>query len=80
MVLKFWLLQSDKLFDSGYTGRVKITSRDGQAVLPASAVLTNRVNYFTVTLETADSQTIYATNTVTSSITGSQTGITVNPA
>jgi|GEM_PF-1239745 len=65
---------------TGYAGTVKITSSDSQAVLPANAGLTNGVGSFSVTLETAGSQSITATDTVTSSITGSQTGITVNPA
>ena len=65
---------------TGYSGTVKITSSDSQAVLPANARLTNGVGSFSVTLKTAGSQSITATDTVTSSITGSQTGITVNAA
>ncbi len=65
---------------TGYAGTVAITSSDSQAVLPLSAGLTNGVGSFTVTLETAGSQSITATDTVTSSITGSQNGITVTHA
>src|SRR5262249_60643620 len=38
------------------------------------------VRSFTATLKTAGSQSLTATDTVTGSINGSQTGITVNPA
>jgi hypothetical protein len=55
-------------------------SSDLQAVLPANAGLMNGVGSFTVTLKTVGSQSITATDTVTSSITGSQSGITVNPS
>jgi len=63
---------------TGYTGTVKITSSDPQAVLPPNATLMNGVGTFTVTLKTAGSQSITATDTTTPSITGSQTGIVVN--
>jgi len=65
---------------SGYAGTVKITSSDSLAVLPANAALTNGVGSFAVTLKTAGSQSITATDTVTSAINGSQTAITVNHA
>jgi flagellin-like protein len=64
---------------TGYTGTVQITSSDTKAVLPANAKLTDGVGTFAVTLKTAGTQSITATDTVTSSITGSQTGIVVNP-
>ena len=63
--------------DTSYAGIVAITSSDSKAVLPASASLTNGVGTFTVTLETAGSQSITAIATSNSSITGSETGITV---
>jgi len=66
-----------------YTGTVFLTSSDGQALLPANYTFTssdNGVHTFNVTLKTAGTQSITATDTVTSSITGSQTGITVNAA
>ena len=65
---------------TGYTGTVAITSSDSQAVLPANAGLTYGVGSFTVTLETAGTQSITATDTMTNSITGSQIGITVTAA
>src|SRR5262249_8206843 len=65
---------------TGYTGTVRITSSDGQASLPANSTLTNGTGTFSATLKTAGAQSLTATDTVSSSITGSQTGITVNPA
>ena len=65
---------------TGYSGIVKITSSDSAAVLPANSGLTNGAGSFVVTLETAGIQSITATDTVTSAITGSQTGIQVNAA
>ena len=65
---------------TNYAGTVKITSSDNSAVLPPSAGLTNGVGSFTVTLKTAGSQSLTATDMATSSIVGSQSGIQVNPA
>src|SRR5439155_1535797 len=77
--------------DPTYTGTVHFTSTDSQAVLPANYTFTttatappgttpdNGVHTFSVTLKTAGSQTITATDTTSSSITGSTT-VTVNPA
>ena len=65
---------------TNYAGIVRITSSDGKAVLPLNAALTNGVGSFIVTLKTVGSQLITATDTVTSTITGSQNGITVNGA
>jgi hypothetical protein len=62
---------------TGYAGIAGITSSDNQAVLPANAGLTNGIGTFSVTLETAGTQSITATDIVTSPITGSQTGIAV---
>jgi hypothetical protein len=63
---------------TSYAGTVAITSSDSKAVLPANAQLTDGVGSFIVTLVTAGSQSITATDTVSNSITGSQTGLTVN--
>ncbi len=67
---------------SGYTGTVHFTSSDAQAVLPANytfTMLDQGVHVFSgVTLKTAGTQTVTATDTVASSITGSSGGITVN--
>src|SRR5262249_41026009 len=56
--------------DTGYAGTVSFTSTDGQAVLPGDSTLTNGTGTFSATLKTAGSQTITATDTVDSSITG----------
>ncbi|HLN26793.1 MAG TPA: hypothetical protein VK395_03555, partial [Gemmataceae bacterium] len=68
---------------TGYRGRVHFTSSDAQAVLPANYTFTSSdkgAHTFSATLKTAGTQSIAGTDTVTSSITGSQSGITVNPA
>ena len=68
---------------TGYRGTVHFTSSDGQAVLPANYTFTAAdagVHTFTgVTLKTAGKQTITATDTVTGSITGTES-VTVSPA
>ncbi len=65
---------------TGYTGTVHFTSTDGQALLPADATLTNGVGTFSVTLKTAGNQTLTATDTASSSITGTSNTITVSAA
>jgi hypothetical protein len=62
---------------TGYSGTVHFTSTDGAAVLPANGTLTSGVGTFSVTLNTLGSQTISATDTSTSSLTGSSAAITV---
>jgi len=62
---------------TGYTGTVYFASTDTQAALPSNSTLTNGVGTFSVTLKTAGSQTISATDTVNSSITGTSASITV---
>ena len=57
----------------GYAGTVHFTSSDFAAVLPADSTLINGVRTFSVTLGTAGLQTVTATDTTTSSITGSAT-------
>jgi hypothetical protein len=67
----------------GYRGTVQFTSSDGQATLPSSYTFTEEdagSHQFAATLASAGTQSITATDTTTSSITGSQTGITVVPA
>jgi hypothetical protein len=66
--------------DTGYSGTVAITSSDGQAVLPADVTISNGTAQFSATLKTAGTQSLTATDTTTSTITGSDTGITVAPA
>jgi uncharacterized protein (TIGR03437 family) len=63
----------------GYTGTVHFTSTDPSATLPGNSTLTNGVGTFSVTLKTLGTQTVTATDTVTSSITGTSNSITVNP-
>ncbi len=65
-----------------YAGTVKFTSSDGsiQKSLPANSTLTNGTGTFSATLVTAGSQTISATDTVTSAITGTSSGISIAPA
>jgi uncharacterized protein (TIGR03118 family) len=68
--------------DTNYTGTVHLTSSDPAAVLPADhpyTVAEAGVHTFSVTLNTVGTQSIKATDTVKRTITGSQTGITVNP-
>ena len=62
---------------TGYSGTVHFTSSDGTATLPANSTLTNGVGTFSATLRTAGGQTITATDTVTSSITGTSNPLTV---
>jgi hypothetical protein len=65
---------------TGYSGTVHFTSSDGQAILPADSTLTNGTGTFSVTLETAGTQTVTATDTVTASITGTTGSIAVAAA
>jgi hypothetical protein len=68
---------------TGYGGTVHFTSTDGQATLPANYAFVSTdagVHTFSVTLKTAGSRSITATDTVTGTIAGTQSGITVNPA
>jgi hypothetical protein len=65
---------------TGYTGTVSFKSSDPQAMLPASATLSNGIGTFGATLETAGSQSLTVKDAVNSSLIGIQTGITVNPA
>ncbi len=64
---------------TGYTGTVSLTSSDPQAVLPASFTFpgTTGTYTFAVTLDSAGTQSITATDTAISSITGTESGILV---
>ena len=69
--------------DTGYLGTIQFTSSDVQAGLPANFTFTaadDGTYTFTVTLKTAGSQSITATDTTTSAITGTLSGISVSPA
>jgi hypothetical protein len=68
---------------TGYTGTVHFTSSDSLAVVPADYTFVaadNGVHTFSATLKTASTESLTATDTATSTITGSQSGITVTPA
>jgi hypothetical protein len=62
---------------AAYSGTVHFTSTDGAAVLPANTTLTNGVGTFSSTLKTSGSRTITATDTVSSSVTGTSGTIAV---
>jgi hypothetical protein len=67
---------------SNYRGTIHFTSTDSQAVLPANYVFTSAdqgVHTFAATFKTVGTQTITATDTVTS-ITGNQSSISVAAA
>jgi hypothetical protein len=76
---------------TGYLGTVHFTSSDPQAVLPANYTFTTAdagMHTFSATLKTAYYSTVFyngsgqsltATDMTTASITGTQSGITVNP-
>jgi hypothetical protein len=69
--------------DTGYTGTVHFTSTDGQVVLPVNYTFTaadNGTHTFTLTLKTAGTQKVTATDTATSATTGISAGIAVSPA
>ncbi len=74
-------LNADSSTDTSYTGTVHFTSSDSQAILPADYTFTAAdagVHTFSATLKTAGTQSITATDT--SGLTGTDAGITVNPA
>jgi hypothetical protein len=60
-----------------YSGVAHFTSSDGQAALPPNSSLASGTGTFSATLKTVGSQTITATDTVTSSITGTSNSIGV---
>ena len=67
----------------GYRGTVHFTSSDAKASVPANYTFTAAdagVHTFTATLKTAGTQSITAKDTATGSLTGTDGGITVNPA
>src|SRR5437867_9819991 len=72
-------LNADNTVDTGYTGTVHFTSTDLAAMLPSDSTLIagTGTGAFMATFETAGTQTITATDTVTSSITGTSNGVTV---
>jgi hypothetical protein len=65
---------------SGYRGTIHFTSSDAKAGLPANYTFKATdagTHVFTVTLKTAGTQSVTATDTVTKTIKGSQSGIVV---
>jgi photosystem II stability/assembly factor-like uncharacterized protein len=62
-----------------YTGTVHLTSSDPKAVLPANTTLSAGVGTITVTLNSLGTQSVTATDTLHSSITGSASTIVVYP-
>jgi hypothetical protein len=67
---------------TGYVGTVHFASSDPLAALPHDYTFTaadHGTHAFSATLNTAGTQSLTATDTATSGITGSQTGIAVNP-
>ncbi len=63
---------------TGYAGTIHLTSTDFAAALPVDSGLTAGTKTFTVTLKTAGSFTVTATDTVSSGLTGTTASITVN--
>jgi len=63
---------------TGYSGTVSFTSSDPQGVMPANTTLINGTGTFSATLKTAGNQSITATDTVTSTITGTSGTIVVS--
>jgi PKD repeat protein/photosystem II stability/assembly factor-like uncharacterized protein len=63
---------------TGYSGTVHFSSSDTAANLPANSTLTNGTGTFQATLNTAGNQTITATDTVSTSITGTSSAIFVS--
>jgi len=69
--------------DTGYLGTIHFTSSDVQAGLPRNFTFTSANNgtyTFTVSLSTAGTQSVTATDTVTPATNGTLSGISVSPA
>ena len=67
---------------SGYVGTIHLTSSDAAAILPSDytfGAADQGTHSFPATLNTAGAQTLTVTDTVSATLTGSQTGITVGP-
>jgi hypothetical protein len=65
---------------TSYGGTAHFTSSDSTATLPANTSLTNGTGSFSASLRTAGNQTITATDTVNSSVTGTSNSIAVSAA
>jgi len=77
LVLIVAALDASNNTSTGYAGSVKITSSDSNAILPTSGPLSFGSGNFTIIMETAGPQSVTATDTVTSSITGTSSSIAV---
>lgn len=64
---------------TNYTGTVSFSSSDSRSTLPGASTLTNGSRTFNATLRTAGTQSLTGTDS-SLSVSGTQTGITVNPA
>jgi ELWxxDGT repeat protein len=73
-------LNADGTPDTTLNGPVSITSSDPKAVLPTSVTLTGGTGQFSVTFETAGSQSVTATDTQTPSDQGSANDLVVQAA
>lgn len=62
---------------TGYGGTVRFTSTDGAATLPANSTLASGSGMFNATLRTVGSQTVTATDTVSTTTTGTSGAINV---
>jgi hypothetical protein len=65
---------------AGYTGTVHFASSDSQAEIPGNMTLANGTGSFVVLFKTAGEQTLTATDTVVSTLTGTTSAVTVNAA
>lgn len=63
---------------TGYTGTVAFSSNDPQAALPTNCTFNLGICTAPVTLKTAGTRSVTATDTANATITGTQSGITVN--
>src|SRR5439155_21585253 len=62
----------------GYAGSMNFIPSDGLPVMPANSTLKAGSGTFSITLKTAGSQTVTATDTVTASITGTSNTVSVS--
>ena len=67
-------LNTDGSIDTAYAGTVHFASSDAKAILPGDATLTNGVGTFSVTMDTAGTQTLTVADTANPSISGSLAG------
>jgi hypothetical protein len=85
-VMHMFTVQAKDIYGNivtGYTGTIRFSSSDSNAMLPGPYTFTAGdagVHTFTGALLSQGTQSITVTDTVNSSLTGSQTGIMVNPS